>query len=103
MLTILIQKNTYFADDALIELAQKAGFFIVTVVELASIISLSDTDLIKSVIEGLTKCVLASDFLSRSDEELSQRNEPDSRSCQEDFLSKNGEAPSQAPRQSRCR
>jgi hypothetical protein len=56
MLTILIQKKTYFADDALIELAQKAGFFIVTVVELASIISL-DTDLIKSVIEGLTKCV----------------------------------------------
>ena len=64
MLTILIQKNTYFADDTLIELAQKAGLFIVTVVELASIISLSDTDLIKSVIEGLTKCVLASDFLS---------------------------------------
>lgn len=49
-----ILNKTYFADDALIELAQKAGFFIVTVVELASIISL-DTDLIKSVIEGLTK------------------------------------------------
>ena len=51
-------KNMYPAEDALIELAKKAGSFMVTLVEHGSIGSLSDCDAMKSAIEGLTKCVL---------------------------------------------
>jgi hypothetical protein len=61
----------YAADDALVELARKAGSFMVTLVEQGSIDTFSDSDPMKSVIEGLTKCVLPqSCTLSRSDKEL---------------------------------
>lgn len=53
----------YTAEEALIELAQKAGSFMVTLVEQESISSLSDSDAMKSVIEGLTKCVLISSII----------------------------------------
>ena len=49
------------AEDALVELAQKAGSFMVTLVshmEPGSISAFSDPDSMNSVIEGLTKCVL---------------------------------------------
>ena len=51
----------YAAEDGLVELAKKAGSFMVTLVEhwQGSIVTFSDSDSMKSVIEGLTKCVLA--------------------------------------------
>ena len=51
----------YAADDALVELAQKAGSFIVILVDLVeqgSVSTFSDPDSMNSVIEGLTKCSL---------------------------------------------
>ena len=60
-----IQKNMYAAEDALVELARKAGSFMVTLVSLVeqgsiSAFSDSDSQAMNSVIEGLTKCVLTS-------------------------------------------
>ena len=51
-------KNTYAVEDGLVELARKAGSFMVTLVEQGSIATFSDSDAMNSVIEGLTKCVL---------------------------------------------
>ena len=55
-------KNMYAAEDALVELAQKAGSFMLTLVSLmeqgSPISTFSDPDSMNSVIEGLTKCVL---------------------------------------------
>ena len=48
----------YATEDALIELARKAGSFMVTLVEQWSINAFSDSDSMNSVIEGLTRCVL---------------------------------------------
>ena len=51
----------YTAEDALVELAQKAGSFMVTLVDLVeqgSASTFSDPDSMNSVIEGLTKCLL---------------------------------------------
>ena len=62
----------YAAEDALVELAQKAGSFMVILVEKRSISPFSDSDSINLVIEGLTKCVLTphSYIISRSDKNL---------------------------------
>ena len=51
-------KNMYGVEDALLELARKAGSFIETLVEQGSIATFSNCDSMKAVIEGLTKCVL---------------------------------------------
>ena len=54
-------KNTYAVEDALVELAQTAGFFMVTLVEQLEAFSGSDSESesdMNSVIEGLMKCVL---------------------------------------------
>ena len=51
----------YTAEDALVELAQKAGSFMVTLVDLVeqgSVSTFSDSDSMNSVIEGLTKYLL---------------------------------------------
>ena len=45
-------------EDSLIELARKAGSFMVTLVEHGPIDTFSESDPMKSAIEGLTKCVL---------------------------------------------
>jgi hypothetical protein len=60
----------YAAEDALVELARKAGSFMVTLVEEGSINTFSDSSSVKSVIEGLTKCVVISTSLSYSDQEF---------------------------------
>jgi hypothetical protein len=51
----------FSVEDALVELTRTAGSFMVTLVEQESIntTSGSDSDSMKSVIEGLKKCVLA--------------------------------------------
>ena len=51
-------KNMYAVEDALVELARKAGSFMVTLVEQGSITTFADSDSMCSVIEGLKKCVL---------------------------------------------
>ena len=51
----------YTAEDALVELAQKAGSFMVILVDLVeqgSVSTFSDSDSMNSVIEGLTKYLL---------------------------------------------
>ena len=51
----------YAAEDALVELAQKAGSFMVILVDLVeqgSVSTFSDSDSMNSVIEGLTKYLL---------------------------------------------
>ena len=48
----------YGVEDALIELARKAGSFMVNLVEQGSIATYYDCDSMKAVIEGLTRCVL---------------------------------------------
>ena len=48
-------KNTYAVEDGLVELARKAGSFMVTLVEQGSITTFSDSDPMNSIIEGLTK------------------------------------------------
>lgn len=52
----------YAVEDCLVELARKAGSFMVTLVELSSIATgtedASDSNSMISVIEGLMKCVL---------------------------------------------
>ena len=86
----------YAAEDALVELAQKAGSFMVTLVNLmeqGSIDTFSDFDSMNAVIEGLTKCVLTPHSISRSDKEP-QRDESGSRTRQEDFFSKIADATS---------
>ena len=55
---IIDPKNMYATEDALIELARKAGFLMVTLVEQGSIDAFSDSDSMNSVIGGLTGCVL---------------------------------------------
>ena len=64
MLT-LSTKEMNTTEDALIELARTAGSFVVTLVDQDSI-SCADPDAAKPIIEGLTKFVLASNFLSLS-------------------------------------
>ena len=57
----------YAAEDALVELAQKAGSFLVTLVDLVeqeSVSTFSDPDSMNSVIDGLTKCVFTLHSLS---------------------------------------
>ena len=57
----------YAAEDALVELAQKAGSFMVTLVDLVeqgSVSTFSDPDSMNSVIDGLTKCVFPAHSLS---------------------------------------
>lgn len=81
------------AENSLIELAQTASSFMVTLVDQDSI-SFSDPNAMKSIIERLTKFVLASTFLSLSDKEFAQRNGAGSKIRQEDFFPKNNEAPS---------
>ena len=72
---------------AVIELARTAGSFMATLVDQDSISSFADPDAMKLIIEGLTKFILASNFLSlSSDKEFAQRNGAGSRSCQEDFF-----------------
>ena len=54
-------KDKYAAEDALVELAHRAGSFMVTLVshmEPGSITTFSDPESMNSVIGGLTKCVL---------------------------------------------
>ena len=51
-------KEMYGVEDALIELARKAGSVIVTLWEQGSIATFSNCDSMKAVIKGLTKCVL---------------------------------------------
>ena len=97
ILTLSIHKNMYAVEDSLVELARKAGSFMVTLVEQGSIATFSDSDAMKSVIEGLTKCVLLTTFMyyySHADKRTSQRNEAGSGSRQEDFFSKIGDASS---------
>ena len=48
----------YAPEDGLVELAKKAGSFMVTLVEQGSIATFCDSDPMVSVIEGLTKWVL---------------------------------------------
>ena len=64
----------YAVEDALVELARKAGSFMVTLVEQVSITTFADSDSMNSVIEGLRKCVLTTFVYyissSRSDKEL---------------------------------
>ena len=48
----------YTVEDGLVELARKAGSFMVALVEQGPITTFSDSDSMNSVIEGLTKCVL---------------------------------------------
>ena len=43
-------------EDSLVELARKAGSFVVTLVEQG--LMATDSDSMNSVVEGLTKCVL---------------------------------------------
>ena len=59
-------KGMYAAEDALVELARKAGSFMVTLVEQGATNGFSDSDAMNSVIEGLTKCVVTSVSLSLS-------------------------------------
>jgi len=47
--------NMHAADDALVELARKAGSFMVALVEEGSVNSFSHSDSMNSIIEGLTK------------------------------------------------
>ena len=51
-------KDMYGTEDSLVELARKAGSFMVTLVEHRSIDTVSESDSMKSAIEELTKCVL---------------------------------------------
>ena len=51
-------KNTDSVEYGLVELARKAGSFMVTLVEQGSIATFSDSDCMNLVIEGLMKCVL---------------------------------------------
>ena len=53
-------------DDRLVELARKAGSFMVTLVEQGSIATFSDSDTMNSVVEGLMKCVLTTFIYSFS-------------------------------------
>ena len=48
----------YAVEDALVELARKAGSFMVTLVEQGSITTFADSDSMTSAIEGLRECVL---------------------------------------------
>ena len=64
----------YAVEDALVELARKAGSFMVTLVEQGSITTFADSDSMTSAIEGLRECVLTTFVYyissSRSDKEL---------------------------------
>ena len=55
--------NNYSVEDVLVDLAQKAGSFMVTLVSLLEkglVSTFSDPDSMNSIIKGLTKCVLIS-------------------------------------------
>ena len=76
----------YAADHAVVELVRKAGSFVVALVEQGSINSSTDSDVMNSVIEGLSRCVLTTSMYSFLFlQKTSQRYEPGSRSREQDF------------------
>ena len=63
--TVIDPQDMFTVESGLIDLAQKAGSFMVILVEQVSINKFSDSDSMKSAIDGLTKCVprLCADIL----------------------------------------
>jgi hypothetical protein len=53
--TIIDPQDMFTVESGLIDLAQKAGSFMVILVEQGSINKFSDSDSMKSAIDGLTK------------------------------------------------